>query len=381
MAPTRMIIKRETRSRMPNLQRCPTVAAAFSTGDEDGGGEAGDGCRKRKREGGGFHPLEMLGGAAAARSELAEEGCCPPRVFVDDDHEDFSSVAAPASSRCSEVSICSGEVESESRIGPRREEDAGRAAGDEEAPAGAAGPRPPVVKTSRGRVQVLPSRFNDSVLLDPWKKEKQKSKALNAGPCGGEGPHMAKEAYGPKLIPDAGDPNLLGLVKEQCYSARGIVGMKKSTSRSTLTSLHEAALETQIRPQKRMKVEPQDRLEPMLRERWLSLEHPERRKDFYFLEDFVCGDIVWAKSGKRYPTWPAVVIDPLRQAPQSVLNSCIARTLCVMFFGYSGNGHERVNSLKFNVLFFCMDDLYDVLVESQTFNNSSLVSLIVCKLE
>ncbi|CAA7397417.1 unnamed protein product [Spirodela intermedia] len=340
-----MIIKRETKSRMPNLQRCQTVATAFSIGDEDGGGEAGDGCRKRRRESGGFHPLEMLGGAAAVRSSLAEEDCCPPQVFVDDDHEDFSSVAAPASSRCSEVSICSGEVESESRIGPRREEDVDRAAGDEEAPAGAAGPRPPVVKTSRGRVQVLPSRFNDSVLLDPWKKEKQKSKALNAGPCGVEEPLMAKEAFGPKLIPAAGDPNLLGLVKEeeeQCYSAGGNVSMKGSTSRSTLTSLHEAALGMQIRPQKRkMKAEPQERLEPMLRERWLSEEHPERRKDFYFLEDFVCGDIVWAKSGKRYPTWPAVVIDPLRQAPQTVLNSCIARTLCVMYFGYSGNGHER----------------------------------------
>ncbi|CAA6661056.1 unnamed protein product [Spirodela intermedia] len=286
-----MIIKRETKSRMPNLQRCQTVATAFSIGDEDGGGEAGDGCRKRRRESGGFHPLEMLGGAAAVRSSLAEEDCCPPQVFVDDDHEDFSSVAAPASSRCSEVSICSGEVESESRIGPRREEDVDRAAGDEEAPAGAAGPRPPVVKTSRGRVQVLPSRFNDSVLLDPWKKEKQKSKALNAGPCGVEEPLMAKEAFGPKLIPRRETPIF--------WDCRGNVSMKGSTSRSTLTSLHEAALGMQIRPQKRkMKAEPQERLEPMLRERWLSEEHPERRKDFYFLEDFVCGDIVWAKSGK-----------------------------------------------------------------------------------
>jgi hypothetical protein len=34
--------------------------------------------------------------------------------------------------------------------------------------------RPPVVRTSRGRTQVLPSRFNDSVLIDPWKEKPAK---------------------------------------------------------------------------------------------------------------------------------------------------------------------------------------------------------------
>jgi hypothetical protein len=45
-----------------------------------------------------------------------------------------------------------------------------------EAPPEAAQPlpaaRPPMVRSSRGRTLVLPSRFNDSVLIDPWKKEK-----------------------------------------------------------------------------------------------------------------------------------------------------------------------------------------------------------------
>ncbi|KAG0486378.1 hypothetical protein HPP92_008473 [Vanilla planifolia] len=31
----------------------------------------------------------------------------------------------------------------------------------------------------------------------------------------------------------------------------------------------------------------------------------------------------------------------MQQAPAMVLNSCIPRALCVMFFGFSGNGKER----------------------------------------
>ncbi|XP_020576807.1 histone-lysine N-methyltransferase ATX4-like isoform X1 [Phalaenopsis equestris] len=70
-------------------------------------------------------------------------------------------------------------------------------------------------------------------------------------------------------------------------------------------------------------------------------EIAERRKDYFFPEDFGLGDVVWAKSGKKYPAWPAVVINPMQQAPAMVLNSCIPGALCVMFFGFSGNGRER----------------------------------------
>ncbi|XP_078439038.1 histone-lysine N-methyltransferase ATX4-like [Wolffia australiana] len=235
-----MIIKREMGSRMPHLQRCKAVA--------------GEDCRKRRRDGG-----ELI---------------CRE---VEDQEEDFScGEGGHASSPCSEASICSADVDCESP------------------------PLRPLLKTSRGRVQVLPSRFNDSVLLDSKKKEKLSKLAT-----------MAKEEG----------------------------SVRSYTSRSTLTSLHEELGEekTTIKKKKkkmlRVKVEREEGIDPD--------ELHERRKDFFLLEEFSCGDVVWAKSGKRYPTWPALVIDPLRQAPQSVLNSCIARTLCVMFFGYSGNGQER----------------------------------------
>ncbi|KAF9601961.1 hypothetical protein IFM89_024424 [Coptis chinensis] len=83
-------------------------------------------------------------------------------------------------------------------------------------------------------------------------------------------------------------------------------GRKFSSSRSSLTSLHENVNEV---------------------EECIHL-------------DGLDGSL-WARSGKRYPVWPAIVIDPLTKAPDSVLKSCIAGAICVMYFGYSGDGKER----------------------------------------
>ncbi|CAN1762238.1 Histone-lysine N-methyltransferase ATX3 [Linum perenne] len=65
------------------------------------------------------------------------------------------------------------------------------------------------------------------------------------------------------------------------------------------------------------------------------------RKDIYRPEEFSLGDVVWARSGKRFPWWPAVVIDPILQAPEAVLSCCVPGALCVMFYGYSKNGKQR----------------------------------------
>lgn len=74
-------------------------------------------------------------------------------------------------------------------------------------------------------------------------------------------------------------------------------------------------------------------------------DNGKRKKGVYRLEDFALGDLVWAKCGKSYPVWPAVVIDPILQAPESVLSRCVPAAICVMFFGYSKNGKQRVNLL------------------------------------
>ena len=68
----------------------------------------------------------------------------------------------------------------------------------------------------------------------------------------------------------------------------------------------------------------------------------EKRNGLFGPEDFYAGDIVWAKAGRKEPFWPAIVIDPMTQAPELVLRSCIADAACVMFLGYAGNENQRV---------------------------------------
>ncbi|PKI76681.1 hypothetical protein CRG98_002990, partial [Punica granatum] len=67
----------------------------------------------------------------------------------------------------------------------------------------------------------------------------------------------------------------------------------------------------------------------------------EMKKEVYRPEDFTVGDILWAKCGKKYPAWPAIVIDPWVSAPDSVLRCSVPGSLCVMFFGFSKNGTQR----------------------------------------
>jgi len=87
----------------------------------------------------------------------------------------------------------------------------------------------------------------------------------------------------------------------------------------------------------------------------MSKENVQKRKELYKPEDFALGDIVWAKCGRRYPAWPAVVIDPILQAPETVLSCCVPGAICVMFFGYSKNGTQRVNS---SLCFFGFDNFF-----------------------
>ncbi|EFH54655.1 hypothetical protein ARALYDRAFT_907712 [Arabidopsis lyrata subsp. lyrata] len=47
------------------------------------------------------------------------------------------------------------------------------------------------------------------------------------------------------------------------------------------------------------------------------------------------------KSDVYKPAWPAMVVDPISQAPDGVLKHCVPGAICVMFFGYSKNGTQR----------------------------------------
>lgn len=308
---------------MPSLKPCNVEGASVC--DDDGEGTEGIG-RKRRREDYGSFPVKMIGAVSTASGM--------PYVAGGFRRGEELSSAAVASSWCTEVS-CSGEAESVSRDG------------------GEPGARPPIVRTSRGRVQVLPSRFSDSVLIDPWKKEKPKGKASDpdfhdvGGILGDQDQSLGYKGATFVTV----DPNSSALRgDEKCYRAcRNLSAKKYSSSHSTLTSLNESLVGVEEKyPASIPSVE-----KPVVGRSGVAVEcrprkeSAERKADIYWLEDFVLGDIVWAKSGKKYPAWPAMVIDPMQQAPEVVLNSCIPGALCVMFFGYSGNGSERVTIFIF----------------------------------
>ncbi|KAI4325003.1 hypothetical protein MLD38_030439 [Melastoma candidum] len=225
--------------------------------------------------------------------------------------------------------------------------------------------QPPLVRTSRGRVRVLPSKFSDSI-LDNWKKEIKS----------GSGGNMLDDAVndhdgddGQEDIDDDDDDYNEGVLElkkgklrsqvRKCSKTKPILQRKEfslqcnrhirshkemendgsnfreldywkySISRSTLTSVPESfdcfdgfTADEEVDSEGEMEL--------------------ERRKDGLFgPEDFYSGDIVWAKSGTDEPFLPAIVIDPMSQAPELVLRACIADAACVMFLGYTESEDMR----------------------------------------
>lgn len=142
--------------------------------------------------------------------------------------------------------------------------------------------RPPLVRTSRGRIQVLPSRFNDSVLGD-WRKGGKSASELEEEfdfrePCG-KGKNLPPHGYSDLTLSD---------LFEQSKGNEGVL--------------------------------------------------KEKNKD----DDFNAGDIVWAKARNKEPFWPAIVIDPVCQVPNLVFKSSIPEATCVMFLRRFGNQNQRV---------------------------------------
>ncbi|PON72089.1 43kDa postsynaptic protein [Parasponia andersonii] len=309
-----MIIKRNLKSQMPRLKRCKP---ADSAGEDDD-----NLARKKRKTNNGYYPLNLLGEIAAGIIPVSFHGL-------------LSSVTAEkgfSPSWCTEVS-CSPEVELKSKVPDSM---TGRINGKTEVP------RPPLVRTSRGRVQVLPSRFNDSVIED-WRKD-SKTSVREIGVD--DEIDCKKESFSfktPKTCIQNGkkirnvERNGFKCVKYStlCENEDGeeerLTGIKNfdvrkySSSWSSLTSAHERLVENG-----RSSVEAIE-----------GQVNKERNDGLYGPEDFYSGDIVWAKPGRKEPFWPAIVIDPMSQAPELVLRACIPDAACVMFFGYSGNENQR----------------------------------------
>eukprot|EP00258_Populus_trichocarpa_P011756 XP_002320864.3 histone-lysine N-methyltransferase ATX3 isoform X3 [Populus trichocarpa] len=196
--------------------------------------------------------------------------------------------------------------------------------------------RKPISRSYRGRVQILPSRFNDSV-VDMWKNEECRidDTDLEIGDgefVDSEDFYSEKYRYNSKF----------GFGSSHSYPFYGIEGhgqvgqfgcnnfhYRKGSNKKFLSS-GNPLIEDGVVPRYGY-----TGLDKLRRER------AKKKKDVYRPEDFALGDIVWAKCGKRYPWWPAVVIDPILKAPDAVLSCCVPGALCVMFYGYSKNGTQR----------------------------------------
>ncbi|KAJ4828953.1 hypothetical protein Tsubulata_028376 [Turnera subulata] len=165
----------------------------------------------------------------------------------------ISDFSGGSGSGCSEGPYWENEVRSNSR------------------PAKGGHSRPPLLKSSRGRAQRLPSRFNDSVLDE-------------------SGSNLEEDEFSD--CRDDFDSNGLGF---------GKLGSGEDK---------------------------------------FGFGRPNSSYQFKGFEYRNCGT-KYLSTRKRYPWWPAVVIDPILNAPEAVLSCCVPGAICLMFYGYSKNGTQR----------------------------------------
>ncbi|KAK3163287.1 hypothetical protein QOZ80_1AG0001680 [Eleusine coracana subsp. coracana] len=207
--------------------------------------------------------------------------------------------------------------------------------GDKELPAAT------MPSAKRRRDCVDPSRFTESV---PLPAAKRASVEVEPQQAEGDG-----EVYDVEVRVDDSKGASFGAVKTTVWTpdspqptevelyraCRNISRSVSAASGSVVTSVSNAGADISAGGIVELEVT------PAVVECKPKREAGDKKEDFYWPEDFVLGDVVWARSGKKCPAWPAVVIDPMQHAPEVVLNSCIPGALCVMFFGYSAGGHSR----------------------------------------
>ncbi|KAJ3695201.1 hypothetical protein LUZ60_000578 [Juncus effusus] len=186
-------------------------------------------------------------------------------------------------------------------------------------------PPPVVVRTSRGRATALPSRFNDSVLTDPWKKEKESEKKYRRK-------HLTVVVQESGIKDDDPfdnsdkDPDFTtitadSLNEEERYRACRNFGFKKSFMPTLPTAkFNQSAFLSK-------------------RKRNLITEIDEIKETQEV--NFGIGDVIWAKLGKKHATWPGIIINPMIYAPESIRVPRVPGAICVMFFGYSEIGNNR----------------------------------------
>lgn len=207
--------------------------------------------------------------------------------------------------------------------------------------------KPPLLKSSRGRRQVLPTKFKDSI-LHPWKKEKLET-GDELESCLADNDECARDVQRNKNSKreqtSTSYDNDIFLVKKPRidrkldFRLKNIVLEPYCSSPSSVTSVNGgvSSVLTGVESGGKMNAYAGSR-------KTVKDKVTPKKADFYELSDFVLGETVWAKCGKFFPAWPATVIDPLVQAPEPVLRACVPGTLCVMFYGHSRGGQRVISS-------------------------------------
>lgn len=303
-----MIFKRNQRSEILALRRCN---AAGGGGEDEGGGNH----RPRKRwRGDEFFPVELLGNVPASSIPYAAYGF----RWSEEPESPAEATQLPAAAR------------------------------------------PPVVRTSRGRTQVLPSRFNDSVLIDPWKKEKpvkppvpvKTEHLVHKNGVRRDRVAISDRSFALSELDDDDDEKAM---VARCQARSNSGGSRYLASCSTLTSVHDQPHNNYHRKEVMLRhyyEEDDYRKEVMLRHYYEEddeeyeddvddeeedEEYEEEKEEiFHCTEKFVYGDIVWAKLGKRQPMWPGVVVDPTQEASAEAMppQPRGVSVVCVMLFGW-----------------------------------------------
>ncbi|XP_057857928.2 histone-lysine N-methyltransferase ATX5 isoform X1 [Cryptomeria japonica] len=229
--------------------------------------------------------------------------------------------------------------------------------------------RAPLVRGTRGRAQTLPSRFKDSI-LEPWKKGPSKVEPVKKGPSKVEPVKKSQSKVlkrfeegqirtthsplsitistrQPTVKPKGSQgANLIHRKTQNGYKFQEEIPVEIPLPKTVdHTMKWNMVLENKCRttiPQFLQRTSELAGLNSVpsivVKEKTTS---GVAAKDLHPLEQFALGDIVWAKSGKRKdPAWPAIIIDPIREAPDKVLSVCVPGRLCVMFFGHS-SGKEK----------------------------------------
>lgn len=270
-------MRRSLATQMPSMKRC-NAEEPCACGEEPPGS-----CCKRRRRIAGEFPIEVEGDAVGVPC-LSSSGRGDPVV------------------RRGGMDVsCSGEVESNQQ-------------------------RSHMVRTSRGRA--LPSRFKDSVILDPSEKDNPTAQAFDSEfPMDKDRAHPSNARILHKN-PSPAIPSTWFKKGTSCQAC------ENSTSGSTLASIDEnsAAVTEGVSPTGIDSV--QQSIIGGCSEAMRVPGHNALCEDVAKPVGFVPAEIFWANTGESRPVWPSVVI---RRADQSAY---------VLLLGYSSDANRRVNSFQ-----------------------------------